>query len=135
MRLAARATAVTALTLALAAPAVGAQAQGNHWKTLSAMEGGKIQACKIATTKTGPWKIKLRVDASSAKARISGSAYVMKDTKTIDHWKSGWVAKGHVSDVGTVKLPRGAEYSLNAGISTGQAGNGGSFKPGQVKAC
>jgi hypothetical protein len=135
MRLAARATALTALTLALVAPAVGAQAQGNHWKTLTAMEGGKIQACKMATTKTGPWKIKLRVDASTAKVRVSGSAYVAKGTKNIDHWKSGWVAKGQVSDVGTVKLPRGSAYTLNAGISTGQAGNGGSFRPGQIKAC
>ena len=135
MRFAPRATALAALTLALVAPAAGAHAQGNHWKTLAAMEGGKVQACKVATTKTGPWKIKLRVDASNAKVRVNGSAYVTKDTKTIDHWKSGWVAKGHVSQVGTVKLPRGSAYSLNAGIGTGQAGNGGTFKPGQIKAC
>ena len=40
MRFAPRATALAALTLALVAPAAGAHAQGNHWKTLAAMEGG-----------------------------------------------------------------------------------------------
>lgn len=130
-----RAAALAAITLALTAPAVGAQAQGRNWKTLSETSGGKIQACKVATTKTGPWKIKLRVDASNASTRVDGSAYVTKNDKTIDHWKSGWVAPGHVSGIGTVKLPRGAAYGLNAGIGSGQAGNGGTFRPGQIRVC
>jgi hypothetical protein len=99
------------------------------------MEGGKIQACKIATSDTGPWKIKLRVDASNAKTRVDGSAYVTKNDKNVDHWKSGWVATGHVSAIGSVRLPRGSDYGFNAGIGTGQAGNGGTFRPGQIKTC
>jgi hypothetical protein len=136
MRLAPRAAALAAITLALATPLASAHAaQGRNWKTLSEIDGGKVQACKVATTKTGPWKIKLRVDATDATTRVNGSAFVTKGDKTVDHWKSGWIAKGHGSDVGTVKLPRGSAYSFGAGIAVSQAGNGGTFKPGQIKAC
>lgn len=136
MRFTSRAVAVAALALSLSVPAIGAaQASGRHWKTLSTMEGGKLQACKVATTQGGPWKIKLRVDATKAKSRVDGSAYVVKGSDTKGHWKSGWVARGHVSKVGTVKLPRGAAYVLNAGIGTGQAGNGGTFTAGQIRGC
>jgi hypothetical protein len=135
MRLASRAAALAAITLALTAPAAGAHAQGRDWKTLSKIDGGKVQACKVATTKTGPWKIKLRVDASNATTRVNGSAYVTKNDKPVDHWKSGWVAKGHTSAVGTVRLPRGSAYTFSAGIGASQAGNGGTFKPGQLRAC
>jgi len=136
MRFSSRAVTVAALALSLSAPALGAaQASGNHWKTLSTIEGGKIQACKVATTKTGPWKIKLRVDATRAQSRVSGAAYVMKGTDTKSHWMSGWVAKGHISKAGSVKLPRGRKYTLNAGVGTGAMGNGGTFTAGQIRGC
>jgi hypothetical protein len=135
MRFAPRAAALAAITLALTAPAVGAHAQGRNWKTLSEIDGGKIQACKVATTAKGPWKIHLRVDASHATTRVNGSAYVTKNDKNIDHWKSGWVSKGDTSGVGTVTLPRGSDYAFSAGIAVSQAGNGGSFRPSQIKSC
>jgi hypothetical protein len=40
-----------------------------------------------------------------------------------------------VSSIGTVKLPRGAAYGFNAGIGVGQAGNGGTFTPSQIRGC
>jgi hypothetical protein len=136
MRFTSRAVTVAALALSLSAPALGAaHASGNHWKTLSTIEGGKIQACKVATTKTGPWKIKLRVDATRATSRVSGAAYVMKGTDTKAHWKSGWVAKHHISKAGSVKLPRGKDYTLNAGVGTGAMGNGGTFTARQIRGC
>jgi hypothetical protein len=136
MTFASRAAATAVLTLALSGPALAAHAAGNDWKTLVPFDGAKLQACKIPTTANGPWKIKVRVDATSASARVSGAAYVMKGAKNTDqNWKSGWVAKGHISDVGTVRLPRGADYTLNAGLGGGQSGDGGSFRPGQVRAC
>lgn len=136
MRLAPRAAALAAVTLALATPLSSAHAaQGRNWKTLSEIDGGKIQACKVATTDTGPWKIKLRVDATKASTRVNGSAFVTKDGKNVDHWRSGWIAKGHRSAVGTVSLPRDSAYSFGAGIAASQAGNGGTFKPGQIKTC
>ena len=98
--------------------------------------GGKIQACKLATTDTGPWKVKLRVDARHASAHVNGSAFVTKDgTATGSKWKSGWVAKGHLSSVGTVRLPRGTSFELNAGIGTDNMGNGGTFKAGAIRPC
>jgi hypothetical protein len=137
MTLLSRGAAVAALTtLALAVSPVSADAAGRNWKTLSTFDGGKIQACKIATTDTGPWKIKLRVDATKATERVRGTAFVTKnDAPDGDHWKSGWVAKGKISDVGTVKLPRGKAYALGAGIGGMNAGNGDSFKAGDIRGC
>ncbi len=131
-----RAASIAALALVVTGPALSADAAGNHWKNLATTAGGKVQACKVATTDTGPWKVKLRVDASKATTRVNGSAWVTKDgDNTGAKWKSGWVAKGHVSDVGTVKLPRGKAYELNAGIGTSAMGNGGTFSAGDIRAC
>ena len=132
-----RAAAVAALALTLSAPALGAaQASGNQWKTLATVAGGKIQACKVATTETGPWKVKLRVDARRATTAVNGSAFVTKNqTDTAQHWKSGFIGKGKVSDTGVVKLARGKAYDLGAGIGTHNMGNGGSFRAGQIPHC
>jgi hypothetical protein len=140
MHLVSRAVAVTALSLTLAAPAVAAQASADHrgtsWRALVTMDGGKVQACKVATTTTGPWKVKLRVNASSATTKLRGSATVFKGSHaTAQTWSSGWVAKGHVSDVGTVKLTRGSAYSLSVGLSASQAGTGGTFTAGDIVHC
>ena len=137
MTLLSRGAAVAALTaVALTASPLSADAAGRTWRTLSTYDGGKIQACKIATTDTGPWKIKLRVDATKAKEKVRGSAVVTEnDAAEGAPWKSGWVAKGEISDVGTVKLPRGRAYALGAGIGGVNAGNGGSFKAGDIRGC
>src|SRR4051794_15671480 len=115
MRNLSRAVAVAAAAVAVTVPSFSAAqaAAGNDWKTLSTYEGGKIQACKVAT-KSGDWKVKLRVDARKATSKVAGSAYVMKDADTVDTWKSGWVRKGDVSAAGIVRLPRGAAYTLGA---------------------
>jgi len=136
MNLVSRAASIAALALVVTGPILSADAAGNHWKTMATTAGGKIQACKVATTDTGPWKVRLRVDARNATTRVNGTAWVTKDgADTAAKWKSGWVAKGHVSRVGTVKLPRGKAYALNAGIGTSAMGNGGSFTARQLRAC
>jgi hypothetical protein len=132
-----RALAVTAatLTVVLTGPALSAHAAGPHWKTLVTFDGAKIQACKVPTTQTGPWKVKLRVDATKATTRVQGSGYAMKGAKTLDSWRSGVLTRGHFSDVGTVKLPQGPKYTLNAGIGGGQSGDGGAFTNKQIPSC
>jgi hypothetical protein len=136
MRIVSRAVAVAAAAVLVTVPSLGAaHAAGNSWKTLSTFDGGKIQACKVATTKTGPWKVKLRVDAHDAKSRVNGSAWVTKSGDDVASWKSGWVNKGDVSAIGTLKLPRGSAYALNAGIATANAGNGGTFTAGDIRGC
>ena len=136
MRHLSRAVAVAAVAVSVTIPSLGAaQAAGNSWQTLSSFNGGRIQACRVATTKTGPWKVELRVDATRAKSKVNGSAHVTKGTAEIAHWASGWVAKGHVSAVGTVRLPRGSGYAVNVGIATTNAGNGGSVTAGKIQHC
>lgn len=131
-----RVTVAAVLALALSGVATSADASGTNWKTLAKTSGGKIQACKVPTTETGPWKVKLRVDARHASTAVNGSAYVTKnDANTSQHWKSGFIAKGKVSATGVVKLTRGKAYGLNAGIGTHNMGNGGSFRAGQIPHC
>ena len=133
-----RALAVTATALAvvLTGPAFSASASTLNWKTLVPFEGAKLQACKVPTTATGPWKVRLRVDATKASSRVQGSAYVTNAKgKTLDTWHTAWVFKGHVSAVGDVRLPRGSAYSLNAGLGGGQSGDGGSFASTQIPHC
>ncbi|WP_148575619.1 hypothetical protein [Nocardioides caldifontis] len=135
MRNLSRTLAVAAATVAITVPSFGAaQAAGNDWKTLSTFDGGKVQACKVAT-KSGDWKVKLRVDARKAKSKVTGMAYVTKNGDELANWTSGWVKKGKVSSVGTVKLPRGKAYTLDAGIGGTNAGNGASFKAKNVPGC
>ena len=123
--------------LALSGPAFSAQADSApHWKTLASITGGKIQACKVPVTPTGPWKIKLRVDATKAHGQVSGSAYILKNgEQTNETWSSGWVAKGKISPLGMVKLPAGEKFSMDAGIGTGAMGNGGSFTSSNLPHC
>ncbi len=136
MRLASRAVTATALSLALCSPALSAHAQGNSWKALVTFEGGRVQACKVPTTATGPWKVKVRLNGSKASQKLRGSATTFKGTDaTAQTWASGWVARGDVSSIGTVKLRRGSAYSLSVSLSESQAGTGGSFKARQIPAC
>ncbi len=130
--LAALATAGFALT----GPVGGAQAADTHWKTLATIIGGKIQACKVPETSTGPWQIKLRVDATHASGRVSGAAYITKNGEATDKsWKSGWVNAGRISSLGKVKLPAGEKYGMDAGIGTGAMGDGGSFDSSDLPRC
>jgi hypothetical protein len=134
-----RRTATTIAALALAAvatPVSTAHAAGIHWKTLASISGAKVQACKVPVTSEGPWKIKLRVDATKASGRVSGTAFVTKkDEATNELWQSGWVSPGHISSVGKIKLPAGDSYAMGAGIGTGAMGNGGSFDAGNLPRC
>jgi hypothetical protein len=125
----------TALTVVLTGPALSAHAGTLNWKTLVPFDGGKTQACKIPTTPTGPWKVRLRVDASKATSKVESTVSVLKGTKTVDTWHSGWVAKGHISAIGSVRMPRGAAYTVSAGLDNGQAGNGGGFASTQIPHC
>jgi hypothetical protein len=134
MRLAARAAALAATTLALAGPMAGADAQGRHWTNLKTIDGGTIQACKVAASH-GPWQIKVRVDAKHAATRVNGSAYISKGTSTIHQWYSGWIAKGHISSVGTVELRRGSQYGFGASINVKGAGSGGTWRPSELNNC
>jgi hypothetical protein len=131
-----RLTVAAALAVALSAAVSPADAAGNNWKTLAKFEGGKLQACKVATTSTGPWTVRLRVDSRNASTAVRGVASVRKgEAETNQHWESGFIAKGKVSAVGKVKLHRGSVYVLDAGLGGHQAGTGDTFTAGQIRHC
>jgi hypothetical protein len=124
-----------ALAVVLTGPALSADAGTLNWKTLVLFDGAKAQACKVPTTSTGPWKVRLRIDATKATTRVESNVAVMKGQKTIDTWQSGWVAKGHISPIGSVRMPRGSAFTLSVGLDNGQAGNGGGFASTKIPHC
>lgn len=130
--------AVVAFAL-VSVPAVGAHAaaqQSLHWQTLGSIDGGKVQACRIRTAPSDPWLIKLRVDATKASQRVRGTGQATHSGRHIGHgWASGWVKKRTRSPLGTVRVPRGAGYELEATISVSQAGGGTGLDAGSVTTC
>jgi hypothetical protein len=130
--------ALAAFALVLAGPALSANAahKPHHFQTLASISGAKVQACRIPTKASKPVTIKLRVDATKASGRVTGLGSVTHNgTRVGKGWTSGWVRKGHRSAVGTVKVPRGKSYALDAGIGTSAMGNGGSFTTGSIRTC
>ena len=90
----------------------------------------------MPTAASDPWKFRFRVDARKATTRVQAMVSRYKgETQLAGGWTSARIAKGKVSDVRVVRLPRGTAYSLGVGLGTGQAGNGGSFKAGQFPRC
>lgn len=118
-------------TLATAAPAAAA----NDWGTLSTVEDGKLQACKVPADGGEAWKIKLRVKNGND-FRIKGSARVYQDGEATDsRWASGWVRRGETSPVGSVKMGRGSAFELSYSASADQFGGGGARGSAGIRAC
>ena len=127
--------ALATTAIVLAGPAISAHASAPHFQTLATTVGGKVQACRVPTT-AATVTIKMRVDARKASGRVSGlGSATHNGTRVGKEWDSGWVRRGHVSKVGTVKVPRGAAYALDAGIGTANMGNGATFKPLAIRTC
>ena len=132
--------AVAALAVVISGPALTASAATHHhhynFKTLASVSGGKLKGCKLHTTDSGPWKVKLRVDASKASSKVAGAAQVTKDgSPASELWRSGWIRPGHRSRIATLTLPRGAGYAVMAGIGTEGMGDGDSFKASDLRRC
>src|SRR4029078_4838927 len=86
-----RAAAAAVLALGLALPAGSADARAGHWTTVVRLTGAQAQACKVPTTKHGPWEGRLRLDATQATHSVRGSAEVDKGAHIVDgpsrtHW-------------------------------------------------
>jgi len=130
--------ALAALALVIAGPALSANAAHRtfHFQTLASISGAKVQACRIPGPVSKPVTIKLRVNATKATGRVSGVGSATHNGNRVGRtWTSGWVRKGHISPVGTVRVPRGTTYALDSGIGTGAMGNGGSFQARSIRTC
>jgi hypothetical protein len=118
-----RAAAAAVLALALAIPAASADARGTDWTTAVKLHRAKLQACKVPTTKHGPWKVRFRVDASRATAAVRGEAEVDKGEKVVvGPRRTGLLQPGSVSKVHTMRVPRGAAFTFQAGLETATIG-------------
>jgi hypothetical protein len=118
-----RAAAAAALALGLALPAGSADAGAVSWTKLVNLHGAKVQGCKMPTTKHGPWKVKVRVDARKAATAVHGSAEVDKGEHVVDGpWRTHLLQPGTMSKVHTLRVPRGKAFRLQAGLENETTG-------------
>ena len=130
-----RAATVTALALGVGglttAPAQAA------WSSLATNEGGRLQACKVATADGSAWRVKARVRnvdddrADWVKARV---VVTRNGTATDQVWNSGRVPGGE-SSTGTVRSGRGSAWALSFSLSSAQSGGGGEVPIGSIRGC
>jgi hypothetical protein len=130
------ATALTAAIITVPTVAVNsADAEpAKSWTTISKWEGAKQQACKVPARNGEAWKIYSRL-VNGKKAKIGAGLIVMKGDVTRMTWRSGLVAKGKTSKVGSVVLPKKAGYTLEAFQFQSQMGDGGPVKAKEIGRC
>jgi hypothetical protein len=120
-----RAAAAAGLVLAvgLAVPADSADARANNWTKVVNLHGAKVQACKVPTTKHGPWRIRVRVNARNATKAVRGSAEVDKRDRVVDGpWKPHLLQPGEVTKVHTMRMPRGKAFTFQGELESGTVG-------------
>jgi opacity protein-like surface antigen len=118
------AAAAAALAVTLSATASAADAPARDWATMTRVAHAKLQACKEVTTPGGPWRIRLRVNATAATSMVRGSAEVrnQRGDRVGQKWRSGRVHPGDVSNIGSLRLPRGSAFLLEVQLESASAG-------------
>ncbi len=128
-------TCVVALVVAVSLSAGAANAASKNWMTVTKDAGARLQACKVATT-DGPWKVKLRVNATNATTWVRGSAQVMKGSRTVGApWKTARISAGDVSRVGSVRMPRGSAYTLDVELESDASASGALIGASGIRHC
>jgi hypothetical protein len=113
-----------------------ADAASSDWMTVTKLAGARLQACKVATTKDGPWKVKLRVNARKATRSVRGSAQVLKGSRTVGSpWQTAWISPGEVSRVGSVRMPRGSAYALDVELESDGSATGAAAPASGIRHC
>lgn len=136
MTIALRAAAAVVLAVGLAVPAASADARANNWTTVVNLHGAKVQACKVPTTKHGPWTIKVRVDARKATTAVRGSAEVDKrDLVVAGPWKPHRLQPGAMSKVHAMRMPRGSAYTFQGELETATVGVGSAGPASGISRC
>ena len=127
------------LTLPAAASASAAStdaAAARSWTTVHRLNGAKAQACKVSVDGGASWRIYNRVDARNATTRTQAQMWVTHDgVDTRRKWSSGWVARGTVSAVGSLLVPRAPGYVIEHSLSADQSGTGGQVRAADIGHC
>ncbi len=130
-----RLTAVILATAAVTALPTASDA-ANSWTTVTRMDGAKHQACKVPVNGGADWKIKNRL-VNGNQTRVGAGMYVqLNGEDTGEQWRSGLVARGQTSPVGSVTMPRGdSAYTLVGTMYEAQAGGGGPVSISDLGRC
>jgi hypothetical protein len=118
-----RAAAAAVVVVGLALPAGSADARADNWTKVVNLHGAQVQACKVPTTKHGPWKLKVRVNARNATAAVRGSAEVDKGNRVVaGPWTPRRLQPGEVTQVHTMRMPRGKAFTFQGELDNGSVG-------------
>ena len=127
---------VVAVSSADAAPAP--ERAGKSWSVIAKWYGAKQQACKVSIRDGKAWKVHTRV-VNGRQAEIGVGLMVNKTVKgktvTKDDWRSPIMGKGKTSKVGSVVLPIGAAWTMDAFQFQGQMGDGGPVSIKKIRKC
>jgi len=113
-------------------------ATGKHWTTVEAALGAKQQACKVMVNDGTAWRIYNRLDARRATTpRVAATLTAVHHGTPVAarSWASGWVSDGHVSDVGTFKVPKARGWTLTMTLYGDEAGTGGELTVAGIDRC
>jgi hypothetical protein len=131
--------AALAITLPAAASASAASSEApaaKSWTTVLRLNGAKAQACKVSVDGGASWRIYNRLDARNATTRTQAQMWVTHDgVDTRRKWSSGWVARGNISAVGSLLVPRAPGYVIQHSLSADQSGTGGEVRAADIGHC
>jgi opacity protein-like surface antigen len=131
-----RAAAAAVLAVGLAVPAGSADARANNWTKVVNLHGAKVQACKVPTTQHGPWKIKVRVNATKATTAVRGKAEVDKGDRVVaGPWTPHKLQPGQMSKVHTMRMPRGKAFTFQGELDTDTVGVGSAGPASGISRC
>jgi hypothetical protein len=122
---------VLTISSADAAPAKA----GRSWTTIAKWSGAKQEACRVPVKGGEAFKIYTRL-VNGHKAEVgAGMTVLKKDKRTKQAWRSPILAKGKTSKTGSVVLPIGPKYTLEAFQFQGQMGDGGLVNVDKIGRC
>ncbi|KAA1418613.1 hypothetical protein F0U44_08930 [Nocardioides humilatus] len=139
-RTAVGALAVAAVIAPVSASATSARPAGaaKHWTTIETALMAKQQACKVSANDGTAWKIFNRLDARRVdRGRVASYLTAVRNGEEVPSrsWSSGWVQHGHLSDVGTFRVPKNGPWTLTMALYGDDAGTGGELTAADIGRC
>jgi len=137
-----RATALALSTAAVAftcsSLATPADAAGRHFGNVATYLNATVQGCKVSVDGGAKWRVFARLDNTDNRRRDkrSGAVIMVRNGNTTNRRiDTGYIAGGKVSEVKSILVPKGAQYSLAVGVGAGQMGDGGPVELSALRRC
>ena len=125
---------LTAPVLTVSSADAAPERAAMKWSKIATWEGATQQACKKSVKNAKAWKVYTRV-VNGRKAEVGVGLQVLKDDKITKTARTPITGKGKTSKVGSVVLPIGAAWTMDAFQFQGQMGDGGPVSIKKIRKC